>query len=73
MKMSRKIAGVVGTISLVVLVPASGALADTTQPNACVGQSIHTIKSSVDATTAAQTATTQANADIQSTTTTGSK
>lgn len=49
--------------------------ADVTQaaPTRSLGQSIQTVKSGVDATAAAQTATTQADAEIQSTTTTVSK
>jgi hypothetical protein len=39
----RTFAGLVGAISLAVLIPASPAFADTTQPNACVGQHIHTM------------------------------
>ena len=39
-------------------------------PTKSLGQSIQTVKSTVDATAAAQTATTQANAEIQSTSTT---
>jgi hypothetical protein len=39
----RTIACFAGAISLAVLIPASGAFADTTQPNACVGQHIHTM------------------------------
>jgi hypothetical protein len=48
--------------------------ADVTKaaPTKSLGQSIQTVKSTVDATAAAQTATTQADAEIQSTTT-GSK
>lgn len=38
-----RLAGFVGVISLAVLIPAAEALADTTQPNACVGQHIHTM------------------------------
>lgn len=49
--------------------------ADVTKaaPTKSLGQSIQTVKSSVDATAAAQTATTQAAAEIQSTSTTVSK
>ena len=32
-----------GTLAFAVLIPASGAFADTSQPNACVGQRIHTM------------------------------
>jgi hypothetical protein len=39
----------------------------TPAPTKSLGQAIQTVKSTVDATTAAQTATTQADADIQST------
>jgi hypothetical protein len=42
-------------------------------PTKSLGQSIQTVKSNVDATAAAQTATTQANAEIQGTSTTVSK
>jgi hypothetical protein len=42
----------------------------TPAPTKSLGQAIQTVKSTVDATTAAQTATTQADADIQSTSTT---
>jgi hypothetical protein len=46
--------------------------ADVTNPAPAksLGQAIHTVKSSVDATAAAQTATTQADAEIQSTSST---
>ena len=37
------LAGFAAAITLAVLIPASGAFADTTQPNACVGQRIHTM------------------------------
>ena len=49
--------------------------ADVTNPAPIksLGQSIQTVKSSVDATAAAQTATTQADAEIQGTSTTVSK
>ena len=36
-------AGFVGALGLAVLIPASGASADTSEPNACVGQHIHTM------------------------------
>ena len=49
------------------------ALVTNAAPTKSLGQSIQTVKSSVDATAAAQTATTQANADIAGTTTTVSK
>ena len=45
----------------------------TAAPTKSLGQSIQTVKSTVDATAAAQTATTQANAEIQSTSTTVTK
>jgi hypothetical protein len=45
----------------------------TAAPTKSLGQSIQTVKSSVDATAAAQTATTQADAEIASTSTTVSK
>lgn len=45
------------------------ALAASPAPTKSLGQSIQTVKAGVDATGAAQTATTQANAEIQSTTT----
>jgi hypothetical protein len=46
------------------------ATATTPAPTKSLGQAIQTVKSTVDATAAAQTATTQADADIQSTSTT---
>ena len=39
----KRLTGFVGALSLALLIPASGALADTSQPNACVGQHIHTM------------------------------
>jgi hypothetical protein len=36
-------AGLVGSLALAILTPATAAFADTTQPNACVGQHIHTM------------------------------
>lgn len=38
-----KFAGVISAVTMTVLIPASGAFADTTQPNACVGQRLHTM------------------------------
>jgi hypothetical protein len=46
------------------------ATATTPAPTKSLGQAIQTVKATVDATTAAQTATTQADADIQSTSST---
>jgi hypothetical protein len=40
MRRKRTFAGFVAAIALAVLIPASGAFADTTHPNACVGQHI---------------------------------
>jgi len=53
-----------GTVTMV-----DPALATSPAPTKSLGQSIQTVKAGVDATGAAQTATTQANAEIQSTTT----
>ena len=61
----------VGTDGKVTLV--DPALVTNAAPTKSLGQSIQTVKSSVDATAAAQTATTQANAEIAGTTTTVSK
>jgi len=61
----------VGTDGKVTLV--DPALVTNPAPTKSLGQSIQTLKSSVDATAAAQTATTQANAEIAGTTTTAGK
>jgi len=61
----------VGTDGKVTLV--DPALVTNPAPTKSLGQSIQTVKSTVDATAAAQTATTQADAEINSTTTTGTK
>ena len=55
--------GTDGKVSLV-----APALATNPAPTKSLGQSIQTVKSNVDGTAAAQTATTQANAEIESTT-----
>jgi hypothetical protein len=59
----------VGTDGKVTLV--DPALVTNAAPTKSLGQSIQTVKSSVNATAAAQTATTQANAEIAGTTTVG--
>jgi hypothetical protein len=61
----------VGTDGKVTLV--DPALVTNPAPTKSLGQSIQTVKSTVDATAAAQTATTQANAEIAGTTTTAGK
>lgn len=61
----------VGTDGKVTMV--APALVTNPAPTSSLGQSIQRVKSSVDATAAAQTATTQANAEIQGTTATVSK
>jgi hypothetical protein len=60
-----------GTDGKVTMVDPS--LVTTAAPTKSLGQSIQTVKSNVDATAAATTATTQANAEIQSTSATVSK
>ena len=57
----------IGTDGKVTMV--DSALVTKAAPTKSLGQSIHTAKSTVDATAAAQTATTQANAEIAGTTT----
>lgn len=54
-------------------VDSGGTLLKTDTPIKSLGQAIHTVESTVDATAAAQTATTQADAEIKSTSTTASK
>ena len=39
----RRLSGFVGALSIAVLIPASAVFADTAQPNACVGQHLHTM------------------------------
>ena len=39
----KRVAGFAAALALAVLIPASGAFANTSQPNACVGQHIHTM------------------------------
>jgi hypothetical protein len=58
-------ASTTGTITMM-----DPALVTNPMPTKSLGQSIQTVKSGVDSTAAAQTATTQANAEIQSTSTT---